>query len=72
MTDEQFEDLKQLIDARATATERYIDQRIAQSEQRMDAKLDTILDAIGERADAVDTIVQDHERRIVRLEKRAA
>ncbi|MEV8440441.1 hypothetical protein AB0425_23925 [Actinosynnema sp. NPDC051121] len=59
MTDEQFEDLKQLIEARASATEKYLEQRMVTKgdleevraevkglEERIGAKVDTVLDAV--------------------------
>lgn len=86
MTNEQlFEDLRQLIEARASATEKYLEQRIDKVEQRVatkedlkaleqriDAKFDTVLDAVGERFDALDGTAKDHERRITRLEHHTA
>ena len=83
--EEAIQDLKQYIDTSigqrmdglATkedlkALERRTKTDLSALEQRMDAKLDTVLDAVGERADAVDATQKDHERRITRLEHRAA
>lgn len=38
----------------------------------IDEQSNTVLDAIGERADAVEETQKDHERRIARLEHRPA
>lgn len=72
--EEAIKDLKQYID---TSIGQRLDglatkEDLKALERRMDTKLDTVLDAVGERADAVDETQKDHERRITRLEHYAA
>lgn len=81
MTNEELlADLKQLIDTRASATERYLDQRIENLRMElkkgiqelradMDDQFNTVLDAIGERFEVTDARVQDQDKRITRLEQ---
>jgi hypothetical protein len=79
MTNEElFQDLKQFIDSRlaqelaGVATK----EDLKASEERISEKLDHIQDAIAETlthaTETLDASVQDHERRIVKLEQRVA
>ena len=86
MTNEElFTDLKQFIAATVSQQTSQLDQRLDKVEQRiggveqqiqelradMDDQFNTVLGAIGERFEATDARVQDHQDRLHRLERRA-
>lgn len=83
LTSDDLADIKQLMEALLRAQEERItktmDKRFDEAYQHMDERLDeqdeklnTIMDAVGTRFNNHDEQLDDHEGRIVRLEKRAA
>lgn len=86
MTNEELlQDLKQFVEAKVDASEQRLIENVTtkleamatkadiqELKADMDGRFNTVLDAIGERFESVDTQLQDHERRTVRLEQRAA
>lgn len=71
-----FTDLKQFIEATVSQSEqrfeRHMDAKIDDLRSDISGQFDEVLDAIGERADNADRKLEDHERRLTRLEHRAA
>lgn len=63
--EERFQDLKQFIEATVSQHMAGVRDELKEDIRGLDAKLDTIHEAVAET-------VQDHERRIERLEQRAA
>lgn len=86
LTSDDLADIKQLMQALLQAQEERINKRFDEVYQRMDErfdqvyehldeqddKLNTIMDAVGTRFNEQSEQLDDHEKRIIRLEKRAA
>lgn len=83
LTSDDLADIKQLMQALLQAQEERMmnamDKRFDEVYRRMDErfdeqddKLNTIMDAVGTRFNEQDEQLDNHEERIVRLEKRAA
>lgn len=72
LTRDDLADIKQLMEAVVSAATReqreYLDRRLGEQ----DDKLDAILDSVGSEFTEHDKQLDDHEVRIVRLEKRIA
>ena len=79
LTSDDLADIRQLMEALLRAQEERImktmNKRFDEVYDRFDEqddKLNTIMDAVGTRFNDQDEQLDDHEERIVRLEKRAA
>ena len=79
LTSDDLADIKQLMQAVVRAEIKDMDKRLDKMHQYMndrfdeqDEKLDAIMDAVGIQFNEHTEQIDDHETRIVRLEKRAA
>ena len=67
-----LEEQDKRLEKRLEDMESHMDKKLEVLEERMDERFDTVLDAVGTRFDQNEEQAEDHEVRIVRLEKRAA
>jgi len=83
LTRDDLEDIKQLMEAVVSAAlkeqNEYLDKRLDEQDKHLDKrlseqdeKLDAILDSVGGDLNGHDEKLEDHEARIVRLERRTA
>lgn len=79
LTSDDLADIKQLMQALLQGQEERMNKRFDEVYRRMDErfdeqddKLNVIMDAVGTRFNEQSEQLDDHEERIVRLEKRAA
>lgn len=76
LTSDDLVDIKQLMEAVIHAQDVRIDKKFADMERRMDERMDERFEEVDEKLntimDAVGANLNDHERRIARLEKSPA